>query len=44
LVAVVAGILMQGAFRDEMPLMGTLWLHWMVAGVATFMVLAILTG
>ena len=43
-VAVIAGILMQGVFRDEVPQMRAVRLNWMVGGATTFTVLTLLTG
>ncbi len=43
-VALVAGFLMQGVFRDELPQAHAVRLHWMVGGAATFAALALLTG
>lgn len=42
-VAIVAGILMQGVFRDELPQTHAVRLRWMIGGVATFSVLTALT-
>jgi hypothetical protein len=43
-VAVIAGILMQGVFRDELPQMRAVRINWMVGGAATFTALTLLTG
>jgi hypothetical protein len=43
-VAIVAGILMQGVFRDELPQAHAARIRWMIGGVATFSGLTLLTA
>jgi zinc transporter ZupT len=42
-VAILAGVLLQGVFRDELPRAERASLPWVLAGVSTFAALSILT-
>lgn len=42
-IAVLAGILMQGVFRDELPTQHNEHVRWMIAGAGTFAVLSLIT-
>ena len=43
-IAVLAGVLMQGVFQDEMPRRDTARLRWLIAGAGTFTLLVFLAG